>query len=609
MERTSLVRWLLIGVAVFLFVQFGLPTITGANKKSEFQPWGSIIDSVDPTGATGAERAPMEVCDIEGVRFKAQLTTRGGSLAHFWPTDEKYLDIDSHELVDLISTKDESRMPLRTDFRGVTVGSFDGEGKLVVQQEPSSTQVAYDDFDWKLEAQTGNACTFVYEDDEVRLQKTIRATERPFELALQVSVTNKSDQSQTHRLAVQQSAERTVEETKGSWGRQSPFLTKVEVYADDKVTRYLPSDFEPEDFEDEDFTSEKWRRPPEAAGWAAVSSSYFSQALFPLKAPTKPSGEMQIEEWWDHHKFAKKDKDPAFRHVYRARLNYGEVKLDPGATETYELLSYQGPKERQVLAAVGGGDLHATELLDLGVFNVIGKLLIQYLYVLYGLIGTWGVAICLMTITVKVVLFPLSIAQIKSSMAMRKLKPQMDEINEKYKDDATQRGVAMQELWRQNNVTNPMLGCLPVLLQMPVWFALYTALQTAVELYHTKFLWFTDLSSSDPYYVLPLLLGGSSFLQQQLMPMQGDAMQQKMMKFLMPAMFTAFMFFLPAGLGIYFLTNTWLGIVQQLAVERYYKSQEDSAPAEPKDEEEPEKSPKGDNKTKASRAKRAKARA
>jgi YidC/Oxa1 family membrane protein insertase len=131
----------------------------------------------------------------------------------------------------------------------------------------------------------------------------------------------------------------------------------------------------------------------------------------------------------------------------------------------------------------------------------------------------------------------------------------------------------MQELWRKNNVTNPMLGCLPVMLQMPVWFALYTALQTAVELYHTPFLWFPDLSAPDVFYVLPVLLGASSFLQQLLMPMQGDAMQQKMMRYLMPGMFTVFMLFLPAGLGIYFLTNTWLGIIQQLAVERFYKTQ------------------------------------
>jgi YidC/Oxa1 family membrane protein insertase len=201
---------------------------------------------------------------------------------------------------------------------------------------------------------------------------------------------------------------------------------------------------------------------------------------------------------------------------------------------------------------------------------------------LNSLVSSWGWAICLLTITVKLLLFPLSISQIKSTIAMRRLKPEMDALNAKYKDDAQQRGLALQELWRKNKVANPMLGCLPVLLQMPVWWALYTSLQTAVELYHTPFGPFVpDLSAPGKYFIIPALLGASSFLQQHLMPMQGDPMQQRMMKWMMPTIFTVMMLFLPAGLGIYFLTNTWLGIVQQVAVERYYKSQESAGEPTP----------------------------
>jgi YidC/Oxa1 family membrane protein insertase len=124
-----------------------------------------------------------------------------------------------------------------------------------------------------------------------------------------------------------------------------------------------------------------------------------------------------------------------------------------------------------------------------------------------------------------------------------------------------------------------VLGCIPVLLQMPVWFALYQALNTAVELYHVPFgPVIPDLSAPGKYYIIPIVLGLSSFFQQKLMPMQGDPMQQKMMMYMMPAIFTVFMLFLPAGLGIYFLTNTWLGIGQQLAVEYYYKKRGSSAP-------------------------------
>ncbi len=552
MERSSLIRWLLIGAALFLFLQFGLPAITGeTGNGSELQPFAGIKDDTVPP-----ERKPETLCDLQGNRFRAQLSTQGASLEHLWLEGEKYHDGDGP--LDLVTTSIESVMPLRTNFR---------------EPSGSATQVAYDDFDWTLESQAPDKCVFVYEDDSVALRKTIAASERPFELNVDIAVTNKADEARKHRLTVEQTSWRTAEETEGSLGRVSPWLTQVEAFAGDEMERLAPDDFEPGDFEDEAFTSEKWWRAKGDAAIAAVSSTYFTKAVFPVKGPATPAAETQIEQVWDQHQYKSKEKDPNHGHIYRARLNYGIQELAPGATASYEVLAYVGPKERDALKGAGGGAFHADQLLDLGMFGWIGKVLISYLYILFGLVKSWGIAICLLTITVKVAMFPLSIGQIKSSMAMRKLKPQMDELNEKYKDDATQRGLAMQELWRKNNVTNPMLGCLPMLLQMPIWFALYTALQTAVELYHTPFLWFPDLSAPDRFYVLPILLGASSFLQQLLMPMQGDAMQQKMMKYMMPAMFTVFMLFLPAGLGIYFLTNTWLGIAQQLAVERYYKSQ------------------------------------
>jgi YidC/Oxa1 family membrane protein insertase len=116
-----------------------------------------------------------------------------------------------------------------------------------------------------------------------------------------------------------------------------------------------------------------------------------------------------------------------------------------------------------------------------------------------------------------------------------------------------------------------MKGCLPQLISMPVWFALYTTLQTAVELYNIPFLWFPDLSEADPYYILPFVIGAVFFAQQKMMPMQADPAQQKMMMYLMPGMFTVFMLFLPAGLGVYMFTNSLLGIAQQQMVEVHAK--------------------------------------
>jgi YidC/Oxa1 family membrane protein insertase len=535
-----------------------LPIFTGKSGGSaEVQPLAGIVDDTSPAAK---DRTEEKTCAIDGPRFRAELSSKGGVLKHAWMLDGKYRAgcNGGDKPIDLVTTWVQARMPLRTSLR-MPGGAAD--------------QVRYDDLDWTIAQSTPTRCVFHYRDDAVEMTKTIASTERPFELAVALSVVNRATEPKKHRLTIEQTDYRTAAETEGSWGRVSEHATNLAVRTDKETVRLDPTDFEPGDFNGERFTVEKWARVPGQGVWAAASSSYFSKAIIALLGPSTPAAEMLVEEVWDRAQFPDKAKDPKFGHVYRARLAYDLRPLAPGEEAEYKFLAYVGPKEREVLAHVGGAGHDAIELLDLGMFGWIGKMLIRYMYLLYGLVGTWGIAICLLTITVKVVLFPLSIAQIKSMMAMRKLKPEMDAINAKYKDDAQQRGLALQELWRKNKVANPALGCLPVLLQMPVWFALYTALQTAVELYHTPFgPLIPDLSAPDRYYAIPIVLGASSFLQQHLMPMQGDAMQQKMMKYMMPVIFTVMMLFLPAGLGIYFLTNTWLGIGQQVAVERYYQS-------------------------------------
>ncbi|WP_437727361.1 membrane protein insertase YidC [Sorangium sp. So ce861] len=554
MERSNIAKWLFLGLAIILFIQFGKPLLFGESAE-QLQPL-DVNDSTAP-----AERAPAEACVIDGDRFKAELSTRGGSVRHLWMTDPKYTTGNGERRpMDLVTTSLESRMPLRTDLR---------------LPGGNAQQVPFDDLDWKLSAQDGKSCTFTYSDDATRLTKVVAATGRPYELSLQVTVENLAQEPRKHRFAVEQTAWRTQKETEGHLGLISEWITETVAATDQTTERQLPDAFEPGDFKDKEFTAERWRRTPGNARFVAVSSSYFSKVAIPLEGPGKPVAETQIEEIWDTSKFQQKGNDPSHGHVYRARLAFPEHELAPGGAVTYKALSFTGPKERDLLGAVGHG---TSEVINLGWFSPIAKLLVSYLYVLYRAVGSWGWAIVLLTITVRLLLFPLSIQQIKSAAAMRKLKPEMDEINAKYKDDATQRGLAMQELWRKNKVANPVIGCFPMLLQMPVWFALYTALQTAVELYHTPFgPVIPDLSAPGKYFIIPIVLGASSFIQQKLMPPQGDPAQQKMMLYLMPGIFTAMMLFLPAGLGVYMLTNTWLGIGQQVLVERYLKARDERA--------------------------------
>ncbi|EYF03550.1 membrane protein insertase YidC [Chondromyces apiculatus] len=556
MERSNLLKWLFIGLVALLFIQFG-PKLFGESKV-ERQPFGTLRDDVQPP-----QRGAEEVCVIDGERFKAELSSRGGSLRHFWLTLPKYQvtrDEGGKEVtrpIDLVSTSAESRMPLRTDLR---------------QIGDAPHQVPYNDLDWKLTAQDGKRCTFTYTDATSELVKDVAATGKPYELAVTVSVKNLAAEPRKHRLAIEQTAYHAQHETTGSFLQPTTeWATETVASTNERTDRQLPTDFEPKDFEDKEFTSEKWRRTPGEGRFSAVSSSYFSAIAIPLEGPPT-AAETQIEEIWDSRRHKKQSDDPNHGFVYRARIAYPEAELAPQGTTTYKALSYVGPKDRELLGNVGHG---VSEVINLGWFSPIAKILVSYLYVLYRAVGSWGWAIVLLTITVRLLLFPLSLQQIKSAAAMRKLKPEMDALNEKYKDDPAQRGVALQELWRKNKVANPLVGCFPVLVQMPVWFALYTALQTAVELYHTPFGPFIrDLASRDPYFVIPVILGASSFIQQKIMPPQGDPAQQKMMLYMMPAIFTAMMLFLPAGLGVYMLTNTWLGISQQVLVERYLKARD-----------------------------------
>jgi YidC/Oxa1 family membrane protein insertase len=556
MERGSITKWLLLGFALFLFATYGKKALFGT-KASELQPFAGIRDDV----AQSAEARPEEqLCTLEGPRYKAVLSSQGGSLRHLYLTDARFNALDGAKLpLDMVTSTTEPRAPLRTDL------------KLPLVADPKQQQVAFDDLAFKLSGSDGKSCTFTFADEATKVVKTISATDKPYELAVQVDVKNLAPEARRHRFTIEQDSWRTRKDVEGGFmKRQSEFVTDTVARTTAKTERQLPNDFDPGEFSKPEFTAEKWRRAPGEGKLAAVSSVYFTNVVVaePGASAGAPAAETQIEQRWDRARFPVKEDDPSYGYLYRARLAYPEKELAPGETASYKTRAYAGPKDRDLLAAV---DPSAPEVINLGTFTLIAGWLVRYLHAIFGVVKSWGVSIVVLTVTVRLLLFPLSLSQIKSSMAMRKLKPEMDALNEKYKDDAAQRGLAIQELWRKNNVSNPVVGCLPMLLQMPVWWALYSVLQSAVQLYHVPFLWFPDLTAADHLYIIPLVLGASSFFQQKLMPAQGDPQQQKMMLYMMPGVFVFMMLFLPAGLGVYMLTNSVLAIGQQLLVERYLK--------------------------------------
>ncbi|HEX7487452.1 MAG TPA: membrane protein insertase YidC, partial [Anaeromyxobacteraceae bacterium] len=224
---------------------------------------------------------------------------------------------------------------------------------------------------------------------------------------------------------------------------------------------------------------------------------------------------------------------------------------------------FAGPKQLDLLRGYGR---ELETAVDYGaitnLFAFFARILLSVMRALEGVVRNWGLAIILLTVLVKALLYPLTAKSMQSMNEMRKLQPEIEKLKAKHGEDKEKLNQAVMQLYQQHKV-NPLGGCLPMLIQMPIWFALYATLQTSVELYREPFLWLKDLTQFDPYYILPLAMGSSSFLMQKISPQPADNAQAKMLLYFMPIFFTFIMLRLPAGLTLYILVNNVLSIAQQ----------------------------------------------
>jgi YidC/Oxa1 family membrane protein insertase len=235
----------------------------------------------------------------------------------------------------------------------------------------------------------------------------------------------------------------------------------------------------------------------------------------------------------------------------------GKVATDASVEVTAKL--FAGPQKETDLNAAAPGLEYA---VDYGWLTVIARPLFWLLSKIHGFVGNWGIAIILLTILLKAAFFKLSATSYRSMAHMREMAPRMQSLKEKFGDDKQKLQQAMMEMYRTEKI-NPLSGCLPILVQIPVFIALYWVLLGSVELRHAPFFgWITDLSAKDPYYILPILMGASMIIQTYLNPAPADPIQAKMMK-IMPVVFSIFFFFFPAGLVLYWLVNNILSITQQ----------------------------------------------
>jgi len=238
--------------------------------------------------------------------------------------------------------------------------------------------------------------------------------------------------------------------------------------------------------------------------------------------------------------------------------------------QNFALHGYLGPKESAVLKNINP---QLTDSIEYGLFTFISKPLFKVLEWFHGVVGNWGWAIVFVTLLIKLILFPLSYKGMMSMQRLKELAPQMKELKEKYGKDPQKMNAKMMEMYKKHGA-NPMGGCLPLLLQIPIFFAIYRVLLNAVELQGAEWtLWITNLSQMDPYFVLPILMGASMWYQQKITPnTMTDPMQQKIFQWL-PVVMTVFFITFPAGLVLYWLVNSVFTIAQQYIVNKAFEKQ------------------------------------
>ncbi len=296
------------------------------------------------------------------------------------------------------------------------------------------------------------------------------------------------------------------------------------------------------------------------SGWVAILQHYFISAWLPQSAES----ENQL-----YSKAIRNGGLPA----YLIGIRTPPLTVAAGQSGSIGGRVYVGPKLQKELAKLYPG-LELTS--DYGIFTIFAKPLFWMLDKIHAVVGNWGWAIIILTLLIKLAFYKLSETSYRSMAKMKKVAPKLQAIKERYPDDKQRQQQAMMELYKTEKI-NPLGGCLPILIQIPVFIALFWVLQESVELRQAPWiLWIKDLSLKDPYYILPLLMGASMYLQNKLNPPQPDPMMQKVMM-TMPIVFTFFFAFFPSGLVLYWVVNNILSIAQQWYITRQIEQEASKA--------------------------------
>jgi YidC/Oxa1 family membrane protein insertase len=508
------------------------PTPAAAPAPSAAAPAPSAAAPAPSAPSPAAADQPEREIELPTKDVRFVFSTMGGVIKHAQLQDPTYRARKDDPATghDLVTTHEVAKAAFRTTFPGAT---FPAPGAS-----------------WQVGQQTADTVSFVSENADVRIEKRYHVEGPRYRMRLDVVVQNKTDKAQDHALTIAIGGRQDPEKKGGGFfSGGAANLSSALCSVNDEVKR------EP---------IEKLAKDPiEKAGtvrWIGTDEKFFLLAAVPYPE-NPPQQRICRGRTWDGGSTGDAD------------VTFTSRNLAARASTTYSFELFAGPKFVSDLSEVrpDGAEVELEGAVDtakgpLGIFGLLSKPILFLLKFFHGYVHNWGVAIILLTLFIKLLTFYPTQRSLLSAKKMQKLAPKMNAIRKKYENDRQRQSVETMNLYKAHGVS-PFGGCLPSLIQMPIWIALYSTLNYAVELYRAPFIFhIRDLTDKDPFYITPLLMGGVMFLQMRMSPASPDNQQQQTMQVMMPIMFTAFSLVLPSGLALYMLTSYLIGILQQLYV-------------------------------------------
>jgi len=511
-------------------------------------PAGTPLPAGTPAGAapaagppgTPATNRPEQLVELVTPQVRFVFSSLGGALVHAQLREGQFLDRkgDPSSGHDVVSSRDPRDAALRTAF-------------------PDSGFPTPPDGAWEVSQPAPNTVVFAADAGNVHIEKRYRLDQARYRLLLDVAVANRGEAALGSKLALSLGGHQDPDKKGGGFfSGVSASISAAVCYVNGKVERKAIENLAKEPIKTEDGSG--------TINWIATDEKFFLLAAVP---PAQPPETRQCTT------------QPTGADAGIVTLRFPERVVQPKTEVSIPFVVYAGPKFTDdleavqapaVTAAPGSPAVAAPEVnLDKAVdvtFAFLSKPILSLMRFFHRFAHNWGLAIVLLTLFIKLVTFYPTQRSLLSAKKMQKLAPKMAAIRKKFENDRQRQSVETMNLYKAHGVS-PFGGCLPSLIQMPIWIALYSTLNYAVELYRAPFVaHLHDLTAKDPYYITPLVMGGVMFGQMKMSPAGADPQQQAMMSWMMPIMFTGFSLFLPSGLAVYMLTSYLFGIVQQLYV-------------------------------------------